>query len=226
MAWVSEQKNTLSTVFFLGAALLYLRFDRTRRGSHYLLASALFVMALLSKTVTASLPAVLLVVFWWREGRLDWKRHGRPLLPWFALGAAAGFLTAWVERKFIGAEGADFALTLVQRFLVAGRAVWFYLGKLVWPANLMFFYPRWRVTSAEWWHISTRWQRRRRWRRCACLPGSEEGRWPELIFGAALFPALGFFSAYPFSTPTSPTTFNTSPAWELSFRWCAEWPRP
>ena len=199
VAWISEQKNTLSTVFYFSAALLYLHFDRTRRGSHYFLASALFVMALLTQTVTATLPAALLVVFWWQRGRLDWKRDVRPLLPWFALGAAAGLLTAWVERKFVGAEGTDFALTLVERFLVAGRAVWFYLGKLVWPANLMFFYPRWRVDSAEWWQYLYPLAALAALAGCACWPAKRRGPLAgALIFAGTLFPALGFFNAYPF----------------------------
>ena len=65
VAWISEQKNTLSAVFYLGAALVYLGFDHDRRTSRYWLALGLFVLALLSKTVTATLPAALLVVFWW-----------------------------------------------------------------------------------------------------------------------------------------------------------------
>ena len=59
--------------------------------------------------------------------------------------------TAWVERKLIGAEGAEFELTLLERCLIAGRVIWFYLGKLVWPAELIFIYPRWQVSRAEWW---------------------------------------------------------------------------
>jgi tetratricopeptide (TPR) repeat protein len=199
VAWISEQKNTLSTVFYLSAALLYLNFDRTRRGSHYLLALALFVMALLTKTVTDTLPAALLVVFWWQRGRLGWKRDVLPLLPWFALGAAAGLFTAWVERRFVFAEGPDFALTLVQRFLLAGRALWFYLGKLVWPADLMFFYPRWHVDSAQWWQylfplaalaalIGL----------CLLAPKRRGPLAGALIFAGTLFPALGFFNVYPF----------------------------
>jgi tetratricopeptide (TPR) repeat protein len=199
VAWIAEQKNTLSTVFYLSAGLLYLHFDRTRRKSQYLLALALFVLALLSKTVTDTLPAALLVVFWWQRGRLGWKRDVLPLLPWFALGAAAGLFTAWVERNFVGAEGPDFALTLVERFLVAGRALWFYLGKLVWPANLMFFYPRWQVDSAEWsqylFPLAA----------LAAVAGlcllARKRRGPlagALIFAGTLFPALGFFNVYPF----------------------------
>ena len=96
VAWISEQKSTLSAVFYLSSALVYLRFDRTRRRSSYLWALGLFVLALLTKTVTATLPFALLVIFWWQRGRLDWRRDVRPLLPWMALGAAAGLFTAWV----------------------------------------------------------------------------------------------------------------------------------
>ena len=199
VAWIAEQKNTLSTVFYLSAALLYLRFDRTRRRSHYFLALALFVLALLTKTVTDTLPAALLVVFWWRRGRIAWKRDVLPLLPWFAIGAAAGLFTAWVERNFVGAQGPDFALTLVERFLIAGRALWFYLGKLVWPADLMFFYPRWQVDSADWsqylFPLAA----------LAAVAGlcllARKRRGPlagALIFAGTLFPALGFFNVYPF----------------------------
>ncbi len=108
VAWITEQKNTLSTVFYLGAMLSYLHFDQSRRRSQYALALALFVLAMLSKTVTATLPAALLVIFWWQRGSLSWRRDVAPLTPWFMLGAAAGLFTTWVELNFIGAEGAGF----------------------------------------------------------------------------------------------------------------------
>jgi len=152
VAWISEQKSTLSTVFYLSAALAYLHFDRTRRRAPYFLALALFLLALLSKTVTASLPAALLVIFWWQRGRIAWKRDALPLVPWFAVGIPAGLFTAWVERtpRLIGAQGADYALTLPQRLLLAGRVPWFYAWKALWPSHLMFFYPRWKVDSGDW----------------------------------------------------------------------------
>ncbi len=203
VAWISEQKNTQSLVLYLLAALVYLRFDRERgqpsAKTTYLLASGLFVMALLTKTVTATLPAALLVVFWWQRGRLSWRGDVRPLVPWFVLAAGSGLFTAWVERTIIGAEGAAFGLTLVQRCLLAGRVVWFYLGKLIWPGNLIFVYPRWDVNSsmASWTGYllaallltAFLWAWRRRTR--APLAG-----W--LFYGGSLFPALGFFNVYPF----------------------------
>lgn len=199
VAWISEQKNTLSLLFYLGAALAYLQFERTRRPAAYGVATAAFVLALLSKSVTATLPPALLVVCWWRRGRIEWRRDVQPLVLWFVLGAAMGLVSAWVERKFIGAEGAEFALSLGQRTLVAGRVVWFYLGKLLWPADLIFIYPRWKVSTAEAWQwlfplaviaaLAGLWAMRGRGR--APLAAA-------LFFGGSLFPVLGFFNVYAF----------------------------
>ena len=107
VAWITEQKNTLSAVFYLArhAGLPAFRPDRGR--AVVLGALGLFVLGLLSKTVTATLPGALLVIFWWQRGRLSWRRDVLPLVPFFAIGAAAGVFTAWVERKSSGA-GPDF----------------------------------------------------------------------------------------------------------------------
>src|SRR5882724_8340241 len=139
VAWISEQKNTLSTVFCLAAALAWLRFEDERRPARYAIAILFFLAALLTKTVTATLPAALLVVAWWRRGRLSWRDDVQPLLLWLILGLAAGLGTAWLESAQIGAGGGDFALGALERGLLAGRVVWFYLGKLLWPFGLTFF---------------------------------------------------------------------------------------
>jgi tetratricopeptide (TPR) repeat protein len=198
-AWITEQKNTLSLVFYLGAALAYLRFDERRRVQDYSLALVLFVLALMTKTVTATLPAALLVVFWWQRGRIEWRRDVVPLLPWFALAAASGSFTAWVERRIIGAEGAEFDLGIVERLLLAPRVVWFYLSKLYWPADLTFTYPRWKVDAATNWQYLFP----------IALAGLTAGLWmlrartrsplaSLLIFCGSLFPVLGSFNIYPF----------------------------
>lgn len=199
VAWISEQKNTLSALFYLAAALAYLRFDAERRHEIYLAAFGFFILGLLTKTVVATLPAALLVVFWWRRGSLSWSRDVQPLLPWFALSLAAGLFTAWAERKLIGAEGAAFDLTLAQRCLLAGRAVWFYLGKLFWPEGLTFFYPRWTLDASDFlpWLplvgllavVGALVYFRARSRAPAAVL---------LLFVGSLFPVLGFFNVYPF----------------------------
>jgi tetratricopeptide (TPR) repeat protein len=199
VAWMTELKNTLSGALYLTAALRLLRFDRTREGSPYVTALIAFVAALLSKSVTATLPAAMLVVYWWERGRIRWRQDVVPLVPFFALGIAAGLLTAWVERTHVGAEGAAYDFTVVERVLIAGRAIWFYLSKLVWPAPLIFVYPRWNVSQAIWWLylypagvialLAACWTVRHRWR--APLAAT-------LFFIGTLFPALGFVNVYPF----------------------------
>jgi hypothetical protein len=86
VAWISELKNTLSGVLFLLSSLIYLRFDAHRRARDYAASLGIFVASLLAKSVTAVLPGVLLVVLWWRRGRLEWRRDVAPTLPFFALG--------------------------------------------------------------------------------------------------------------------------------------------
>ena len=148
VAWIAELKNTLSGVLYLTALLAWLHFERHRRAMWYVAASLTFVLALLAKTVTATLPGALLVVLWFARGRLRWRHDVLPVLPLAAVGLVDGLLTAWVERTLIGAAGAEFQLSFVERVLLAGRAAWFYLGKIVWPIDLVFVYPRWSIDAA------------------------------------------------------------------------------
>jgi len=199
VAWMSEQKSTLSGVFYLAAALAYLRFDRDRKKSQYFAALGLFVLALASKSVTATLPAALLVVLWWERGRLEWKRDALPLVPWFVIGATSGLFTAWVEKTYIGAQGAGYELTLGQHILLAGRIACFYAGKVLWPVDLMFSYPRWDVDPRMWWQWIypiiviavaiglTALARRMRGPLASFL-----------YFLGTLFPVLGFMHVFPF----------------------------
>jgi protein O-mannosyl-transferase len=199
VAWMTEQKNTLSAVFYLGAALLYLRFDRTRKMAWYLSALGVFALALLSKTVTGTLPAALLVIFWWQRGELSWKKDVLPLAPLFLLGTCGGMITARYELEINNCVGPEFDFTALQRILIAGRAAWFHLGKLLWPESLAFMYPLWQINTSAWWQflfplavvaaLAVAWAIRHRTRApLAAL----------LYFGGTLVPVLGFFNLYTF----------------------------
>lgn len=196
VAWITEQKNTLSTALYLGALLLYLRFDATRRTGWYVAASTVFLCALATKTVTATLPAALLVIFWWQRGQLTARRDVTPLVPWLVVGAGAGLFTAWVEHTLIGAQGAAFDLSFLERSFLAGKVVLFYLSKLLWPADLTFIYPRWDIDAANPLHwfpaillVALLLVVRRRSRPTLATL---------LLFAGSLFPVLGFFNVYPF----------------------------
>ena len=199
VAWITELKNVLSGLLYFTAALAYLDFDKSRARGTYLVALGGFLLAVFAKSVTATLPVALLIVIWWERGRVRLREDVKPLVPFLIAGAAAGLTTIWVERAFIGAEGAEFELSLAQRLMLAGRAVWFYLAKLLWPAGLVFIYPRWTIAPAS---LS-------QWLFPALLAATSGiafalRRWSRaplavmLFFCATLFPALGFFNVYPF----------------------------
>ena len=199
VAWISELKNTISAIFYLGSIMVYLRFDQQRRTPLYLWALGLFVLSMLSKPVTVTLPAALLVIFWWQRGSLSWKKDVLPLLPFFLFGVIHGVFTIWAQYTLVGGTDPDFAMPVLERVLVAGKAIWFYLGKLFWPANLIFFYPRWETSQASAWQylfpaaafalVASLWAVRRRWR------GPLAGL---LFFVGTLFPVLGFLNVYTF----------------------------
>ncbi len=199
IAWITEQKNTLSGMFTLAAILAYLHFDDSRRRGTYAWALGLFLLALESKATAVTLPIALVVILWWKRGALSWRRDLAPLAPWFALSLLVGVFTIWYERVYVGVQGSEFVMSPLQRCLMASRAVWFYLGKLFWPANLILFYPRWDVNPAQAWQylyvaalialLAGAWAVHRRWRApLAAL----------LFFLGTLFPLLGFFATYIF----------------------------
>jgi hypothetical protein len=203
VAWITEIKNLLSTAFFLGSVLAYLNFenletpDPPRRDGWFVLSLLLFICALLSKSVTCSLPVVLAIIIWWKRERIR-PADFRPLLPYFLVGLPMGLLTAWLEVHHVGATGASFNLEFYQRCIVAGRAIVFYLFKLVWPNDLTFIYPRWQVTS-PWLLLVPAfvalcllalWFLRKRIGRGSLAAAA--------IFIVTLGPILGFFNGYAF----------------------------
>ena len=197
VAWIAERKNTLSGVFALAATLWYLRFDENRSRQSYALALGLFLLGLLSKTAIVTLPLALLVIFWWKRGAISWRHDVVPLIPFFFFSAAAGLMTRWVEYGNIGYRARMLDLSLLDRCLIAGRAFWFYLWKLLWPSNLMFVYPRWEISAAVPWQyifplavlvlLGILWSLRR-WSRTP-LAGV-------LVYMVLLLPSLGFANIY------------------------------
>ena len=145
VAWISELKNVLSTAFFLSSMHLFVRYlglvaSRSPAGwVTYGLGVALFVCALLSKTATCLLPAALLLVVWWKRGRVD-RRSLLAVAPLVVLGAAFVLMTVYLESHY-RAHGAAYAHSGLERLLIAGRALWFYAAKLAWPAKLALIYP-------------------------------------------------------------------------------------
>lgn len=203
VAWITELKNVLSAFFVLLSFLLYWKFSSEPLSGRlrvvcYGLSLFCFLLALLSKSVTVTLPAVLLLFFWWKRGAFSLRDVAR-LLPFFGLALLLGWNTAKLEVTHVLATGAEWDFSFIDRLLIAGRAVWFYAGKLLWPHPLIFNYERWQIDASVWWQYLfplgviavavVLWVLRNR-----------TGRGPlagYLFFIGTLFPALGFFNVYP-----------------------------
>ena len=213
VAWIAELKNTLSAVFYLGAAIVYLRWrgegrgqrkegEKGRRGDGE---TTLQNVARSSPPLPLS-PSPPLVLYLAALGlfllaALEQTGHGH-----FAGGAAGGCLVAagpvvvaarrtaigalfrsgggrWCVRRLgrAHADGSPRGRVRADRcraFLLAGRAVWFYLGKLFWPANLTFIYPRWQISQAAWQQYVSRRPRCCCWPYCGVWGDDGAARWP------------------------------------------------
>ncbi|MFH1723839.1 MAG: tetratricopeptide repeat protein [Elusimicrobiota bacterium] len=196
VAWVTELKNVLSGAFYLSAFACYQRSEREDGLPFYFAAIAFFLAALLSKTATLMLPATLVLVRWWQ--RKSWARPDvLRLAPFFLLSAVMAAVTILYERR-MGAAGSEWSAGFFERLALAGRVVWFYLGKLLCPLRLTFIYPRWEIdpgavisyapVAAAAAAAVLLWRTRAPWRRSVmCGLG---------VFVVNLFPVLGFFDFY------------------------------
>jgi tetratricopeptide (TPR) repeat protein len=89
------------------------------------------------------------LVLWLQKKPVTWKRIFQ-IVPFLILGISMGLLAMWWERYHQGTSRAVFTfLSPIERVLVASRAVWFYLSKLIWPSKLTFIYPRWDIAPTH-----------------------------------------------------------------------------
>lgn len=175
VCWITERKNVLSLLCYLLAVLCYLNFTglsepdcvspirRTRRlllcAQWYVLALLCFVAALLSKTVTCTFPAAMVLVLWVRScessdslktvlRKLPWKQV-LWLLPFFIIGITLARITMSMETNEVGASGVAWDQTVPERIIIYGRAVLFYFHKVLMPDVFMFNYPRWEIDGQQ-----------------------------------------------------------------------------
>ena len=201
VAWAIERKDVLSGLFYLGCVSVWLPFIKGPKTGEataaagtnpwrYGFALALLAAGMLAQDMVATLPAALLVLRWWQCGRVTLPDVAR-LIPFFGVALAVVALDHWLVST---ATPASFDYSVVERLLIAARALWFYVGKLAWPADLAVVYPHWDVgvgTMPGWialgaavalvaalWHFRTRIGR-------GALAGA-------VFFAVTLSPTLGF----------------------------------
>jgi tetratricopeptide (TPR) repeat protein len=202
VAWITELKNTQSGFFLFLAVLCFLRFETgVARRRWYGLALVCGLAALLSKPSTVVLPLVLLLCVWWERG--SWRRADiLQIAPFFLFALGMSALTVVEQRGPIQRVGtAEWNLGMAERFVIAGKAIWFYASKTLWPARLTFVYPRWKPDAGSFWSWlplaglvvggALLWS----WRR---QPWARAGLFGCGFFVLALLPVLGFFDVFYF----------------------------
>ena len=149
VAWVFERKDVLSGLFYLAAAVVWMRFVEQPRRGRYAGALALYVAGLLSKSIVVTLPVALLIWHWWKQGRVTSTDLSR-LVPFFVVGLVITVGDLSFSRSVVPVS---FDYSLVERSLIASRALWFYASNLLWPSSLAVIYPRWdiRITDPLAW---------------------------------------------------------------------------
>jgi protein O-mannosyl-transferase len=207
VAWITEMKNTESGLFFLLSILFFVRWLGARDAAeptgvrrNYTLSLLFAALAMASKSSTVILPIVLCLCAWWMEGRWYWRNATRAL-PFFALSIASSALSIWTQGlQLVTFTDPQWLRSWPERLVTAGDAIWFYLGKLLWPHPLITVYPRWQVNAAHWSSylpllavavlLSTCWIERARWSRAYLFAFS--------YFVAALLPVLGLIDNFIF----------------------------
>ena len=157
VSWVAARCHVLATLFWFLAFGAYLRSVRRPSRAGSAATAALFALALLAKPMPVTFPFVLLLLDWWPLGRLLPREAGGPAAgattraalarlvaekaPLFLLAAAYSVITVIAQKPLnaqpLGARVANALLSYAA-----------YLGKIIWPADLVFCYPLRQTWSA------------------------------------------------------------------------------
>jgi len=193
VAWVSELKNTFSLPFFLAAGCFFVKFEDTGRRFFYWVALGFFLAAMLAKSSVVMFPVVMLLYIWWRRDRIVWRDLWNAA-PFFLLSLLLGLVTLHFQHsRAIGNEPIPIG-GIDSRFAIAGMAIFFYLSKILWPAQLLPIYPQWDANPPEFsqflaWPVlagmlGVFWMRRKTWGRHALMGVG--------FYLITLLPVLGF----------------------------------
>jgi tetratricopeptide (TPR) repeat protein len=163
LAWISERKDVLSTLFWMLTMIAYVGYVERPAVLRYLVSVAVFAVGLLTKPMLVTLPFVFLLLDYWPLNRFDSlpvKAFGRRLprpapvpetrrilyriiiekIPFFALAAVSSVITFSVQQSG-GAVTYFRVFSLHSRVVNAFLSYTRYIGKMFWPRDLAVFYP-------------------------------------------------------------------------------------
>lgn len=164
VAWASERKNVLSTLFLMLTIASYVRYCERPSAGGYVIVLLVLCLALLAKPSVVTLPFVLLLLDYWPLCRFESNRRtgkknrakphsvgavckklsGRRLVlekvPMFLLVALLSVITYVVQRSGNIVVSLE-RLPISVRLANAGVSYVRYMRKMIWPNDLAMYYP-------------------------------------------------------------------------------------
>jgi len=161
VAWVTERKDVLSTLFWLLTMLAYVRYVEIPTTKRYVIICVIFALGLMSKSMLVTLPFVLLLMDYWPLRRL-WPEDNnkevsigrliREKIPLFVLSALVCVVTV-IAQKNAGAVSKIDIVPFSQRVGNALVSYCDYILKTFWPVDLAVFYPH-PIKSLAGWKVA------------------------------------------------------------------------
>lgn len=144
VAWASERKDLLCALFFLLSVLTYVSYRSHKANKTYILSLCFFILALLSKPMAVSLPIILLILDWYPFKRINSINSFWPALmekiPFLILSLISSMLTLLAQRSG-DAILSTAEVPLWTRTIAAAKSLLAYLLKMIYPVDLVPFYP-------------------------------------------------------------------------------------
>ena len=140
VAWLTERKDVLSGFFFLSSLCSYVLSEQARRRWLYWISFALFVAAVLAKSVAVTLPLVLVLIDLYLYRRLSWRMLADKLR-FFLVALGTGLITLYLQRAY-GSIDPNLVADVISNVAVAVRGVAFYVLRGMAPIYLSAIYPR------------------------------------------------------------------------------------
>jgi len=139
IAWVGERKTLLSAFFAFWCLIAYVLYQRRLSRRCYILCLLAYVLAMMAKPISLTLPLIMLLMDFWPFKRLS-KKTIFEKIPLFILMGFFAAVTVISQKLSCRIELPGGEHSVLQIFYVFCHNIMFYPLKMIWPVNLSAHY--------------------------------------------------------------------------------------
>jgi len=141
VAWVSERKNLLYSLFFFASLIAYLKYLELNKRKFYFLSLLFFLFSILSKSMAISLAATLILIDLYSKRKVFSQKVIFEKVPFFLLSIVFGVVAVFAQKSSWGEDLSQVHYSFFERILFGGYAFMMYLIKAIIPFRISGFYP-------------------------------------------------------------------------------------